>query len=172
MVIAVFVVFITYTSRVEYHTNGPYIMSSGESKAEHTHHVALERNLEERSILLWDTRPCVYTRPFGSSNASDGAPFPLTLCDKAPFTDSDNNVFASCEVFLRLHNNNNCGILNYGYGERNDDMYLEYHEDIHGEGVTLVDGERMSTKTIVMTYPSIIMERRVVLWRIQVLADY
>ena len=32
LVIAVFVVFSTYTSRVEYHINGPYIMSSGESK--------------------------------------------------------------------------------------------------------------------------------------------
>ena len=138
LVIAVFVVLITYTSRVEYHINGPYIVSSGESKettilyadhSEHTHHVA------------WDTRP--YTRPFGSSNASDGTPFPLTLRDKAPFTGSDNNVLSSCEVFLRLHNNN-CGILDYGYGERNDDMYHGYHEDINEEGITLVGGERMS----------------------------
>lgn len=82
--------------RAEDHINSPYIMSSGKSTestifyAERSDHAALERNTkEEQSVLLWDTRPCegsfeprtspsfepivVYTRPFGSSTASDGA---------------------------------------------------------------------------------------------------
>ena len=57
-------------------------------------------------------------------------------------------------------------IANMISAESKDDAH-GYHEDINGEGVTLVDGERMSNLigTIVMTYPSMVMERQVVFWR-------
>ena len=58
--------------------------------------------------------------------------------------------------------------------ESKDDAH-GYHEDINGEGITLVDGERMSNLDQDDSYdiiPSMVMERQVVFWRIQVLADY